>query len=606
MIRYLRISSLLFVFFLWIQSLFPFHIEKSEPPSWFSEMVHDTITILLYGENLDEIKEIGSSPELEMLQFRVHTNTNFLSVIIRIKKAGAAYLIFHDQNGAEIRHPFPINEREAYQRPTFSSADVIYLLMPDRFADGDPNNNTIAGHADNTDPNHKWGRRGGDLRGIIDNLPYLKELGITALWLTPVFENDYPHAYHGYTPTDLYAFEPHLGTAEDYRELIALLHKNEIKIIKDHIVNHISPSHPIAQNPPEPDWINGSVDDHLPCDYQIHHVSDPHTPNEKRNQTIGGWFANYLADMNLANADVVNYYILQTIWWIETFKLDGIRQDTFPYSDQEGLKKWIAGLRREYGDIFILGEIMTESIPTLSWFFPKYDSPKHIPSSVTDFPLAKSIKMTVGGKMGVNDFYHHLAADHLFHNAYMLTIFLDNHDMGRFASETANRKQYLNAFTLLFGLRGIPKLYYGNEFAMPGGHDPDNRREMPGGFDHHFYSILNPASRSKSDGHYLTDFKAAIQHRKTHPNLYNAPFYHLIFNENTYLAYRINKNQMLLTVYNQGKDQTEIHLNEIVKGKIITQQKIMPAEAKGSLDIKRKTLRIPKEQAMIYFLEIEP
>ncbi|HDR05448.1 MAG TPA: alpha-amlyase, partial [Candidatus Marinimicrobia bacterium] len=235
-----RIAALCLFIFFGFHRLFAFSIEKSEPPSWFSGMAHDTISVLVYGESLQELQSVSSTPEIEILLYKTYANNQFLKLGIRIIRAGDAWITFRGEGHREEKLHFPILERTGYQAPSFNSADIIYLLMPDRFADGNPNNNTIPGHLDNAEPEHKWGRHGGDLRGIINNISYLKELGISALWITPVFENNYPHAYHGYTPTDLYAIEPHLGSEKDYHELIDSLHQNGIKIIKDHIVNHIS------------------------------------------------------------------------------------------------------------------------------------------------------------------------------------------------------------------------------------------------------------------------------------------------------------------------------------------------------------------------------
>jgi len=378
------------VFSLFISMAFSLNISHAEPPNWWNNMEHDTLKILLFGDDFSDWDAQVKGKNVKLIHKKHFDDSHYYAITLKVKKAGELEVRFKHRNSGEIvTFPYTIQEREARTIMKIDGSDVVYLLMPDRFADGDKDRNYIPGHLDPVRPEHKWGRRGGDLQGVIDHLDYLEDLGITALWMTPVYENNYINCYHGYTPTNSYAIDPHLGDFDIYHELIDKCHEKGIKIIQDHIVNHVSPTHPLAIDPPSKDWLNGSLDDHENCNYQILDIVDTYGPDIKRELPIEGWFAGYLADMNMANPEVVDYFIYHAIWWIETMKLDGIREDTYAYSDLGGLSRWAKALKHEYPDLFIVGEIMDFDRTRLSYYYS--EGTKNYLSSIADFGFSSEI-----------------------------------------------------------------------------------------------------------------------------------------------------------------------------------------------------------------------
>ena len=312
--KYMKRLTLFIILTLFFSSGFALEIFHAEPPNWWNGMEHDTLKILVFGDDFSGWQANIKAKNVKLIHKTAYEDNHYYGLTVKVKKAGDFNIEFsHPESNETISFPYSIYERDQHKIMTIDGSDVVYLLMPDRFADGDKELNVIDGHEDPVRPDHRWGRRGGDLRGVIDHLDYLEDLGITALWMTPVYENNYINCYHDYTPTNSYAIEPHLGNFDTYHELIDKCHEKGIKIIQDHIVNHVSPTHPLAVNPPSKEWINGSLEDHESCNYQIMDITDIYGPSAKRDFPITGWFAGYLADMNLKNQDFVDYYIYHAI-----------------------------------------------------------------------------------------------------------------------------------------------------------------------------------------------------------------------------------------------------------------------------------------------------
>jgi glycosidase len=479
--------------------------------------------------------------------------------------------------------------------------------MVDRFSDGNLGNNKIKNHKDPIRIEHKWGRKGGDLDGIINHLDYLVDLGITTLWLTPIYENNYVNCYHGYTPTDLYKVEPHFGNLSTYKELIDKCHEHNIKVIQDHIINHISPSHPLAQNPPNPDWINGTNKNHHNCNYKINDITNYYGIQKKRDYTQSGWFAGYLTDMNLKNPDVVEYFITHAIWWIEKAQLDGIREDTFLYSDRIGSTNFVRGIKKEYPQIFVVGETMEFNREKLSYFFNNNPKLNNHLSSVTDFAFSSLIYKLITDEITVQEFYDELSNDFIYRKPNMMLTFMDNHDMGRFFSDVdEDISQYLSAFTLIFGLRGIPQIYYGDEIGMTGAYDPNNRKEFPGGFSYNEHNSFYDSTRTENENIIYNQFKKFINFRKKHPSLFLNKMKHVILDVSVYLAIRENNNQQLLIFYNDNKNFETINLHRELKTLIFQNAKrievIAPKNSSDKILINDE-INIPKHTAVMIYLE---
>jgi glycosidase len=568
-------------------------------------MEHDTVKVLVYGDDFTGWDAQLRSKSAKLIRGSMYDDPHYYGLTLKIKKSGDLKIEFkHPDSKDIVTMTYPVNKRKVHQIMTIDGADVVYLLMPDRFADGDKKRNIIPGHQDPVRSDHRWGRRGGDLQGVIDHLDYLDDLGVTALWMTPVYENNYINCYHGYTPTNSYAIEPHLGDFDIYHELVDAYHARGIKIIQDHIVNHVSPTHPLAVHPPAKDWLNGSLEDHESCNYQILDITDTYGPAEKRDFPITGWFAGYLADMNLKNPDVVDYYIYHAIWWIETMKLDGIREDTYAYSDLEGLSRWARELKREYPDLFLVGEIMDFDRIRLSYYFNK--GTQNYLSSIADFGFSSELYQLIVEHKATREFYREIANDFIYTDPNMMLTFLDNHDMGRFYSAVQGDDQrYLNALTLLFGMRGIPQLYYGNEIGMSGGHDPENRNEFPGGFDDGLRNAFTPEGRTDRENLIYDQIKAFITFRKAYPAIFRADMVHDLQND-IYLVSRKDPDSghVMLLAYNPGQKTQNASFARIVPSHHISYESIkVPMKSKMTIDMTSKEIVLPPGETMMILLK---
>jgi len=586
-----------------------------EPPSWWSGMNKDTVQLLIYGDNFTNYYVKNAPSGIEIIDQKIYSDTSYYKLTIKVIKSGKYSFeftngAFFNKNNANFE--FIVREKKKRIIPNINATDVVYLLMVDRFSDGNLGNNKIKNHKDPIRIEHKWGRKGGDFDGIINHLDYLVDLGITTLWLTPIYENNYVNCYHGYTPTDLYKVEPHFGNLSTYKELIDKCHEHNMKVIQDHIINHISPSHPLAQNPPNPDWINGTNKNHHNCNYEINDITNYYGIQKKRDYTQSGWFAGYLTDMNLKNPDVVEYFITHAIWWIEKAQLDGIREDTFLYSDRIGSTNFVRGIKKEYPQIFVVGETMEFNREKLSYFFNNNPKLNNHLSSVTDFAFSSLIYKLITDEITVQEFYDKLSNDFIYRKPNMMLTFMDNHDMGRFFSDVnEDISQYLSAFTLIFGLRGIPQIYYGDEIGMTGAHDPNNRKEFPGGFSYNEHNSFYDSTRTENENIIYNQFKKFINFRKKHPSLFLNKMKHVILDVSVYLAIRENNNQQLLIFYNDNENFETINFETInlhreLKTLIFQNAKrievIAPKNSSDKILINDK-INIPKHTAVMIYLE---
>lgn len=589
------------------ESLFSLTLSKVEPPNWWQDMETDTVSLLFYGDDFTGYSARSTGNVVEILEGYPYPNSSYYHLSVKILKSGKETITFFNKNSRKhkpVSVEFPVYERSGKKPLPIDQCDVIYLLIPDRFSDGNADRNFIPNHNDPIRPNHPWGRRGGDLEGVINHVNYLNELGITVLWMTPVFENNYLNCYHGYTPTDLYEIDPHLGDFDDYQHLVTLCQEHGIKVIMDHIVNHIAPSHPLAVNPPSPEWINYSTNDFVPCNYRIFDIINAWGLDSLRQIVQSGWFAGYLADMNLQHKPVVDYWIMHAIWWIEKFGLDGIRQDTWPYSDTDGTRKWVQEVRREYPTIFILGETMVFDKTPLSYFFSSREDLQNGLSSVTDFAHSNQIFQITKGQISLKTFYEQLSMDFIYREPEMMTVFMDNHDMRRFFTDVEEDiHTYLNAFILLYGLRGIPQLYYGDELGMSGGHDPENRKEFPGGFPDNPRSAFRPEERTETESLLITQFQRLNQHRQEYPTLYKAPLKHHLINDSLYTAWHQDDKNLLFLSYNTAKTTLSVQLKTLLPNLAIDKnERIAPLYSSEPIffDSTKAILFIPPHTALMW------
>ena len=434
------------------------------------------------GVKLDRQVSLDS-PNYKLLYFTIAPDTKPGKMPIRLNLNGRKHTLDYELKARDMKG-------EDYEG--FSAADVLYLLMPDRFAQGDAVAATDLEYNDAPDRTQPSTRHGGNLKGIADKLDYLDSLGITAIWSCPVLENDMPGgSYHGYATTDYYRIDPRFGTNADWQDLIAQAHKRGIKVVMDMIFNHSGSNHPWMKDMPSKDWYNHPEGNEL-TNFRLSTIHDPYVSDYDLDHTVNGWFVSAMPDLNQKNPHLMKYLIQNSIWWIESSKINGIRMDTYPYADMQGMAQWAADVLREYPNFNIVGECWygNEAGPAF------WQSGSKINPVETNLPTVMDFKYNIDREKmffeetdpwnGLNHVYDHLALDYLYPDPQHILTFLDNHDTDRFLPEMPDSLGvWKQALAFLLTSRGIPQLYYGTELLMNGTKkisDGYIRLDMPGGF----------------------------------------------------------------------------------------------------------------------------
>jgi glycosidase len=477
-------------------------VDKVEPPNWWPNHTLNPVRILIHGSGLN-----GASVKATtrcMTASNVHANErgSYLFADVAIGKscrAGDYPLTITTASGhasAPFRLKEPLPPEGRFQG--FSEDDVIYLIMPDRFANGDTSNDDPEISRGLFDPSDPRRYHGGDLQGVIDRLPYLKSLGITTIWLTPVYDNtNSPNAqqgvggkpiadYHGYGTVDYYGVEEHFGDMALLKKLVDQAHAAGLKVIQDQVANHVGPAHPWVADPPKPTWFHGTTTQHLNEKWQIWDLADSHSSDAMKRNVTDGWFVNILPDMDQEDDDVARYEIQNALWWVGETGFDGIRQDTLPYVPRTFWHAWSAALHKQYPKLRMVGEVF-DGDPAVPSYFQggiERDGVDSGVDSVFDFPTYFAIRDVFAHGKDMDTLAKVLAKDRLYPNPGALVPFAGNHDVMRFMSEPGATAEGLKlAFTYLLTTRGTPEIYYGDEIGMTGGADPENRHDFPAG-DH--------------------------------------------------------------------------------------------------------------------------
>jgi neopullulanase len=478
----------------------PPEVIKVEPPNWWANHSINPVRLLIHGKNLHKAHIESSQKDLKVERVKISETGMYIFADVLITpnaRAGKYNLQIKTPDGATTV-PIEIAPTLTNQPQHLTQDDVIYLIMPDRFSDGDSTNNNPPQSSGLYDRSKSRYYHGGNFQGIINHLPYLKNLGITAIWLNPIYDNNNQlnrketydgqpiTDYHGYGATDFYGVEEHFGTLAKLQELVNAAHKLGIKVIQDQVANHTGPYHHWVKNPPTPTWYNGSESNHLANTWQTWTIMDPQSNYQMQRATLEGWFIDILPDFNQNDAEVERYIIQNTLWWIGTVGFDGIRQDTLPYVPRSFWHKWMQAIKLQYPKFKVIGELY-DADPVLVSFFqggkPRFDGIDTGIDALFDFPLFFSIRNAFAQRKPVKEVAMMLARDHLYHDSSILVTFFGLHDVQRFMNESGATIEGLKlAQTFIMTTRGIPMIYYGDEIAMPGGPDPDNRRDFPGGF----------------------------------------------------------------------------------------------------------------------------
>lgn len=550
----------------------PPQVTKVEPPSWWAGHSIDPVRLLVRGKNLAGARVESSDPALQVGLVRVNAAGTYVFADVTIVDAarpGARRLRLVTRDGTadvpfEVLEPLPREGR--FQG--FSCDDVIYLIMPDRFADGDSSNDDPAESRGLFDRGRPRFYHGGDLQGVIDRLPYLKDLGVTALWLNPWYDNvDHINQkerydgqditdYHGYGAVDFYAVEERFGTLETLRELIDKAHAAGIKVIQDQVANHTGPYHPWVTDSPTPTWYNGTAAHHLANTWQTWTLADPAATAEMRRATLQGWFIDLLPDLNQDDDEARRYIVQNTLWWIGVSGLDGIRQDTLPYVPRDFWRDWTAAIKREYPRVRVVGE-MFDGDPVLVSFFQggqaRHDGVDSGIDALFDFPLLYPMRRAFGEGRSLREVAQMVGRDRLYRDPQQLVTFLGLHDVDRFMNQPGATPAGLKlAFTALFTLRGIPLVYYGDEIALPGAGDPDNRRDFPGGWKGDPRDAFEAAGRSPDEQAVFEHVRALARLRAELPALRRGVTLQLSATEQTWCFARVHEGQAAVVAFNNG------------------------------------------------------
>lgn len=495
-------------------------VESIEPPCWWTGMVSDTLQLMVHGQGVGAAEFKLDYPGVKIdRQFQLDSpNYKFVYLTIspQARPGMLKFKIERDGKKGVVDYPLLQRDRKAEDYGGFDATDVLYLLMPDRFAAGsNANAKELAArirkmnHPVGVDRENPNGRHGGNIEGIIDRLDYLDSLGVTAVWVTPVLENDMPGgSYHGYATTDYYNIDPRFGDNAAWRNMISKAHDKGLKVVMDMIFNHTGSGHPWMKDMPSADWYN-HPDGKTLTNFRLTTVHDPYVSDYDKDHTVNGWFVPDMPDLNQRNPEVMRYLTQNSIWWIESSKIDGIRMDTYPYADMDGMSRWAGDVLREYPKFNIVGECWyaNEAGPAF-WQKGSKINPKE-----TNLPTVMDFWMILNGRKtfaeqtdpwhGLNALYDHLSEDFLYPDPQHILTFLDNHDTDRFLAETPKDIKDLGswkqAVAWLLTSRGIPQLYYGTELLMSGskeGSDGYVRRDMPGGFAGDTTDAFTTAGRS--------------------------------------------------------------------------------------------------------------
>ena len=547
-------------------------ISKIEPPNWWAEMKTNKIQLMLYGENLNNLNAKFDNNSIKVLRVNKISNACYAFIDIEIpsgiKPKDYMLTLTNGKEKTSVKFPIFKREKDKNRFQGFSSKDIIYLIMPDRFANGDSANDSIPGYFDYMNKIPGQYRAGGDIQGMMDKLDYIKDLGVTAVWCTPLVENNTFRSYHGYAATDFYKIDPRLGSNDLYKKFADEAHKRNIKIIIDHVSNHFSDDHLWLKNPPTPGWTNGTKEKHQPANHNKMIFTDIHADSSIIKQVEQGLFVGSMPDLNQENPFVANYIIQNTIWWIEFAGLDGIREDTYPYNNQKFMARWAKTVLNEYPTINIVGEVWTGEPDFLAGYQKDTFLPRAFNSNLpalTDFALRDVLIGFLTGKNNLTNIFNVLAKDFLYNDPNNLVTFIDNHDLARIMFyANGNLAKAKIIYTILFTTRGIPQIFYGSEIGIVGTEDHGKLREpFPGGFPNDNRNAFNANGRTNQENEIFNFLKELIQLRKKFTSLSEGKLTHFPPVNDAYIYFRTSGKEKLLITVNGNNAANIINLSSM-------------------------------------------
>ena len=569
-------------------------IDRVEPTDWYVGMKDPSLQLMVYGEGIREAQVSTDYPGVRVDSLVRLDSPNYLLVYLDLSGAqpGEMKLRFTmGKSKKEVSYRLKARAMAGEERKGFSNADVLYMLMPDRFAQGKDHKAQVKGMNPYVEDRSKPSlRHGGDLQGIRDHLDYFTQLGVTALWLTPVLENNSPDGkdgsstYHGYATTNYYRVDPRFGTNEDYRQLIADAHAKGLKVVMDMIFNHCGFEHPWVKDLPSRDWLNvpewlsGKEEDkakYLQTSYKLTPVLDPYAAEVDKRETVDGWFVPSMPDLNQRNPHVIKYLIQNSVWWIETVGIDGIRMDTYPYADREAMALWMKTLEREYPNFNTVGETwVTEPAYTAAWQKDsKLSSINSYLKTVMDFAFYDRVNMAAREEtddwwQGMNRVYNTLCYDYLYANPSSVLAFIENHDTDRFLRNGTDTLALKQALALLLTINRTPQLYYGTEILMNGTKevtDGNVRKDFPGGFPGDKANCFTAEGRTRAQNDMFNWLSRLLHWRQGNEAIINGKQVQFTPRKGVYVIARQAKGQNVLTVVNGTSEPAQMEVKRYVE-----------------------------------------
>ncbi|SMP34107.1 glycoside hydrolase family 13 protein [Chryseobacterium profundimaris] len=574
------------IFTLSVASIAFSQIQKVEPAFWWKGMKNPELQILVYGKDIAK-NEIELSDGVQIKNIQKVENPNYVFVTINTNEINVPKFKINVKNGKKSigSYTYELKQRNpnSANRESYTSKDVMYLIMPDRFANGDEKNDSSSNLIEKANRNLPNGRHGGDLRGIINNLDYIQNLGATAVWLTPVNEdNEKVYSYHGYAQTDLYKIDQRYGTNEEYKELSQKLNQRNMKLVMDYVTNHWGVSHWMIKDLPTKDWIHWFSDGEngfKRSNYKTTTQFDTNASEIDKKLALDGWFDTTMPDINQKNPLVLKYLTQNAIWWIEYAELGGFRVDTYPYNDKEAMAKWAKAITDEYPKFNIVGEAWLYSTAHIAAWqkdskvgeAANYNS--NLPS-VMDFTLysdlPKALKEKEGWDGGMAKLYNVFTSDFLYPNINNLLVFFENHDTERFNEIfNGNPAEYKLAMTLISTVRGIPQLYYGSEVGMRGdknkGGDADIRRDFPGGWKSDKVNAFNPSSQTSEQKQFFHFTQKLLNWRKGKEVIHTGRTKNFVPQNNVFVYFRYNDNECVMVILNNNETEQVIDVKHFAE-----------------------------------------
>lgn len=549
-------------------------LERVEPMFWWTGMSNPDLQLIVHGKDISTRNVELNYPGVRLVKVHKADNPNYLFLDLRISSSanpGTFPIKFVRPKAKVISYQYTLKKREhfAARAQGVTDKDLIYLIMPDRFSNGDPTTDSFPTMREKgIRRDSMFSRHGGDLQGIINHLDYLKDLGVTAIWLTPVVENDEPRAsYHGYAVTDYYKIDPRYGTNELYREFVDKCHAMGLKVIMDLVHNHAGTEGYTIRDMPMRDWVH-RWPEFTKSNFRDQAVMDPHASEADRKQMLDGWFDRRMADMNESNPFVQRFLTQNHIWWVEYAGVDGLRLDTYPYNDPEFMAQWAKQVRTQFPHLSIFGETLVWSASNQAFFTEGNTVNRGMDTQlpgVTDGVLKEAIYEALNGKEGwtdgVNRLYAVLAQDFLYKDPTKNTIFLDNHDMSRFFSVVGeDMVKYKSGMAMLLTLRGVPQMYYGDEILMKNFSNPDGlvREDFPGGWPGDKANKFTAEGRTAKENEAFNYVRALANYRKNTSALQNGKLMQYVPEQGVYLYFRYDNLKTVMVVYNSGDKQQTI------------------------------------------------